>query len=470
MLRCGVAEQQRFALAAHQRRGDRLRVIARIGWRGGSDAFGHSDGRGDLRQRIGPCARCGGHVRRERHRPIVMHRVQARHLCAVTHGLAQSLREQRMVLAQEGADHESAIQLRQRRDARAEPARAARRRGVGEVGMARAHVDVLAAQAAHELGQQVQLFDRGVLRAERADAGGAELADDTLQAVGDVVQRRRPIDRLPRTALLDHRLRQPAVAVQRFVREAVAVGDPALVDVFVFERHHAQHLVGLDLHDQVRAGAVVRAHALAAREFPGSRAVAERLAGQRTNRADIDHVARQLAVDRAAVHGGDLAVLAAVDHAELHHAGHFLAEAHAACAVDAARHLFHRDQRADVLAEDDALFLVVARGAAAVADREILQLAFAALVADRAVERVVDEQELHHRLLRLDRLVALGAHDHAVGHRRGAGRHRLGHLLDVHEAHAAVGRDRSASCDNRSAGCTRPPRRRRASPCCRRRW
>ena len=140
--------------------------------------------------------------------------------------------------------------------------------------------------------------------------------------------------------------------------------------------------------------------------------------------------------------GGDLGVLAAMDHAELHHAGHFLAEADAARAVDAAAHLLHRDQRADVLVEDDALFFVVARGRAAVADGQVLQLALAALVADRAVERVVDQQELHHDCWALMRLVALGADDHALRDGRGAGRHRLGRLLDVDQAHAAVGRDR----------------------------
>jgi hypothetical protein len=34
--------------------------------------------------------------------------------------------------------------------------------------------------------------------------------------------------------------------------------------------------------------------------------------------------------------------------------------------------------------------------AAAVGERLVLQVALAALVADRAIERVVDEQELHH--------------------------------------------------------------------------
>src|SRR6185503_6370733 len=106
----------------------------------------------------------------------------------------------------------------------------------------------------------------------------------------------------------------------------------------------------------------------------------------------------ELAVDRAADEGDDLRVLAAPGHAELHHAGDLLAEAHAPRALDAARHV-GRDEGAQVLVHDDALLFLVARGAAAVADREVLQLALAALVADRAVERVVDEQELHHALL-----------------------------------------------------------------------
>jgi hypothetical protein len=39
--------------------------------------------------------------------------------------------------------------------------------------------------------------------------------------------------------------------------------------------------------------------------------------------------------------------------------------------------------------------------AAAIGHGLVLQVAFAALVADRAIERVIDEQELHHALARL---------------------------------------------------------------------
>ena len=52
---------------------------------------------------------------------------------------------------------------------------------------------------------------------------------------------------------------------------------------------------------------------------------------------------------------------------------------------------------------------------------------------------MVDQQEFHDRLLGLDGLVALGTNDHALRYRRGAGRHGFGHLLHIHQAHAAIG-------------------------------
>ena len=92
----------------------------------------------------------------------------------------------------------------------------------------------------------------------------------------------------------------------------------------------------------------------------------------------------------------------AIGHPQFHHPGDFLAEAHTARTVDATAHLFHRDQGADILVEDDTLFLGVAAFHRAVTNRHVLQLAFTALIADRAIQRVIDQQEFHHPLLRLD--------------------------------------------------------------------
>ena len=61
-------------------------------------------------------------MRGHRQQPVIVHRVQAVHLRPAARGLADALCEQRVVLAQEGADDEGAVQLGQRGDRGAEPA------------------------------------------------------------------------------------------------------------------------------------------------------------------------------------------------------------------------------------------------------------------------------------------------------------------------------------------------------------
>ena len=132
--------------------------------------------------------------------------------------------------------------------------------------------------------------------------------------------------------------------------------------------------------------------------------------------------------------GGDLHVLAAPDRAELGDARDLGHEADAARAMDAARH-DGLDQRADILVLDRALVLAEARAVDAIGHRLVLQVALAALVADRAVERMIDQQELHHAFARLLDDGAIGADGRAacrsrpgrkIAHRHGAGGRRLG--------------------------------------------
>jgi hypothetical protein len=143
-------------------------------------------------------------------------------------------------------------------------------------------------------------------------------------------------------------------------------------------------------------------------------------------------------VDAALDEGADLGVLATPRGAQFLDAGDVLAEAHAARAMDAARHV-GGDQRPDVLVLDDPLALGIARDVPAEAHREVLQFALATLVADRAIERVVDQQELHRRLLRGERVGRAREDLHALGDRGRTGRQRLRRLLDLDEAHATVG-------------------------------
>ncbi len=227
------------------------------------------------------------------------------------------------------------------------------------------------------------------------------------------------------------------------------IGNPLLVHVVIGARQDAHHLApaGIDadggaerVHDVDRFGLV---------ELPRPRRERIRLRGERADRAKIDHVALQLRGHRFFQIGGDLHVLAAADRAKLGHAGHFGGEADAARALDAAVHR-GLDQRAEILVLDRALVLAVAALVDAVGHGLVLQIALAALVADRAVERVIDEQKLHHPFARLahhgracgDDLRRIVLVRRQILHAHGAGGLRLGNADDLDQAHAAIAGDR----------------------------
>jgi hypothetical protein len=70
-----------------------------------------------------------------------------------------------------------------------------------------------------------------------------------------------------------------------------------------------------------------------------------------------------------------------------------------------------------------------------------LQPALARLVAHRAVQRVIDEVELHDRLAGLKHALGLRVHDHPVGGLGVAADLRARVLVDVHHAEPALARD-----------------------------
>ena len=209
------------------------------------------------------------------------------------------------------------------------------------------------------------------------------------------------------------------------------------------------HFLAARVDADVGAERVHHVDRLGLRQLPGPRLEGIGLRGQRADRAEVDDVRLQLGGHRLLEIGGDLHVLAAAGRAELGDARHLGREADAPRAMDAAVH-DRLHQRADILVLDRALVLVEARRVDAVGHRLVLQVAFAALVADRAIERVVDEQELHHPLARL--LHQLGARQDfrrlavragpAVAHAPGAGGDRLRRALQLDQAHAAIAGDR----------------------------
>ena len=105
--------------------------------------------------------------------------------------------------------------------------------------------------------------------------------------------------------------------------------------------------------------------------------------------------------------GRDLAAVASLGDADLRVAVDFAHETHAARAQDAAVAVQH-ERRTEVDVSLDAFTVEHAARklhAALVRTKrigEVLQRTLAALVADRAVERVIDQEELEHAGARLD--------------------------------------------------------------------
>jgi hypothetical protein len=240
-----------------------------------------------------------------------------------------------------------------------------------------------------------------------------------------------------RAALAHQRLRDALVDVGVLERVAALVAQPAVVDLGVVAAEHAHDAVVADRQRHVALRRAQRADRAGALDVPRARAEAVGGARERAHRAQLGDVAAERRHVRAAVEGGDVRVRAALLQDQLVVLGDLLAEAHAAVAEDAALAVDrHHGRELERLAEV-ALGLDEAARPAAPAVGDVLQRALAALVADRAVERVVDEQELDDRLLCLLDASGLGVDDHAVLDRGRAGGLQLGDALDLDQAHAA---------------------------------
>jgi len=199
--------------------------------------------------------------------------------------------------------------------------------------------------------------------------------------------------------------------------EAVAtlVAQPTVVHRFRVDREQSHQTVRRRLHRAPALHRAGRARCLRGREVPGPGAEAVLRGGQCADRADLHGVAREVGVERLLLEVQHLHAIAAVDEVDERVARDFVGEAGAAPALDAAlaveqHQLAQRDRLGEV-----AFLLDETRLARTEREGLVLQRAFAAAVADGAVERMVDEEELEDAVLDLLDRVALRVHDHAVG-------------------------------------------------------
>ena len=191
------------------------------------------------------------------------------------------------------------------------------------------------------------------------------------------------------------------------------------------------------------AGGAVLAHPAGGTRSKGRNPEPVRRSGERAHRADLHGVAGEVGVERVTVGGADHLVRPALDELDRRLAGDLLRKPRAAGTGNAAltvqQHLRgDRDRLVErpLLLREPGLALAGGHGL-------VLQRALTALVAHRAVQRVVHQQQLHDATLGLlrDGRAELGAHHHAPGAHGGARGQRLALAFHLDQALAA-GADR----------------------------
>ncbi|MCY1229545.1 hypothetical protein D9M72_419140 [compost metagenome] len=174
---------------------------------------------------------------------------------------------------------------------------------------------------------------------------------------------------------------------------------------------------------QLTSGAAMRANRVDLGEIPGPRLVAIGKTHQRADRADFDAVAALVATGETALEAGDGRIHALLDGAEGDRADDLLTHPHAALALDTAVDVHDDDgTEANIARMEDALGIVKAASPRTIGHHHVLKLAFATLVADRTVERVVGEQHVQHGRTRFINQRRVCSHDHAFSDSCGAGR------------------------------------------------
>ncbi len=296
-------------------------------------------------------------------------------------------------------------------------------------------IDVIRAETlAGELLEVEVFFVRGVIGSDDAELTAARL--DLAELFRNRRERFRPGDRFEFAADADHRRLQAVRVIVEIERVAAFDAEELAVDAGAIAVVAANDLFVANAERRLAAVGTVRADGSDVLHFPGTRLVAISAAGERSDRADVDALAAFVALQVIAFVRRDERNGSAVDDAESADPHAFVADANAAEAENAARAVIE-NYRGPLLLVDVEFGFGEAAFAGAVAEHHVLQFALAALVADRAVEGVVGQQEFERVLAGGSHLCGVGMDYHAVADGQRTRHLQLRHFFHFHETHSA---------------------------------
>src|SRR5215510_2094738 len=220
------------------------------------------------------------------------------------------------------------------------------------------------------------------------------------------------------------------------------VAKPMAIDRFVDPRLKTIDVVLIGFDADIAAGAATGADGRRFLQIPDANFEAEIAVRQRAHWTDINDVSRKWIIENRIREQRNGGVIAAIDHRKFVGPGNLLKKAHTARAFDAALAVKY-----DVGTENFP-FAVVLLSLLEAAPLEIvrhviiLQPALPRLITDRAIQRVIYQKKLHHRLSNRQHFRALGQNRHPFRRLSVTSDLELRHFLNLDEAHAAVAGDR----------------------------
>ena len=263
---------------------------------------------------------------------------------------------------------------------------------------------------------------------------------DRAQAPRDIFQRMVPGRRLQVPVLAHHGLLQPVAGFDVIETVAALDAEQLLVDAGVRRGGDPDQATVAQAGGQHAAGAAVGADRIGLGQIPDAGLVTERGAHQRADRAGLDAVAAVITLCQVVEEPGLLGVCAATHTTHGSRADDLLADPDAALALDAAVGVLADGGAQLHVAPVQYPFAVVEMlFVRAVGEHQVLQFALAGLVADRAVQRVVGEDEFEHRGPCTYHVGRSGLYGHAIDDRGHAGRLQLALADDLDQAEPAGG-------------------------------
>ena len=173
--------------------------------------------------------------------------------------------------------------------------------------------------------------------------------------------------------------------------------------------------------NDIAAGPAMHAYGRRRLEVPLARVVLlQRLVREYARGTDLDQVAAELALEHAVLVAAEVNMVVAGEDIEVPAAGVAPVEPDAAVALDAAVHLVV-DEGAEMLVAVRSFFEPRSSIIVPGHDRHVLEVAFASLIADRAVMRMVQHEPFDDARPEGPRLGIIHGEAHAVGHGSHAG-------------------------------------------------